>query len=261
MKKRCDLARTQGKRGRAFTLIELLVVIAIIAILAAMLLPALSKAKEKAKRTQCMSQMRQVGLAYNMYNEDSRGELPPAHNVPDFGNEFAPPNFLKVLMPYLGSRADGRTPTRVYACPSLPLSGNVGGGGFPPTAVSDSGLYPNQLVIDRKLSSIRDPAKVIVIQEGSSRTSLFLTEPEPAHQPNIPPLYTQWHTWGDVEKKEWMSNAHEQGGNLIFCDGHAAYSKYKKLTSLDFGLVDLYGKIVPWIASETSSRQEYKPAF
>ena len=79
--------------------------------------------------------------------------------------------------------------------------------------------------------------------------------------PNIPPLYTQWHTWGDVEKKEWMSNAHEQGGNLIFCDGHAAYSKYVKLTSLDFGLLDLQGKVVPWIASETSSRQEHKPAF
>ena len=109
-------SRVQGSRFRvgAFTLIELLVVIAIIAILAALLLPAVAKSKEQGRSAACLSNLRQVGLALQMFTQDNDNKLPVMYDALLSTNNALTTNFATmdlVLSNHLGN-------VRVLLCPS-----------------------------------------------------------------------------------------------------------------------------------------------
>lgn len=105
--------------SRAFTLIELLVVIAIIGLLASLLLPSLARAKEAGKKTSCLNNVRQIGLAYQGFLADNSDRFPAnvtertaPSSTPDTPDARAPYSYRQQLIPYI------RTGTNVFKCPN-----------------------------------------------------------------------------------------------------------------------------------------------
>ena len=245
-KKNLRVAASLGRRG--FTLIELLVVIAVIAILAGLLLPALAKAKEKGRRIGCMNNMRQVGVALQMYEQDTRKLPPKRHPVHDFNHPAAPPNVLNLLISYLGTKPGLLSPA-VYNCPSLKPHPSAA---YAPSAYSSTGLSVNTVPLGRPLSAVPKPSAIILMQEAWSLSLQLWNQPEPndrseeALEGLRPNTYSEWHMYASIYThdsfitryyRENLSNVHDEGGNLVFVDGHAEFRKYRRLRSGDFGLL------------------------
>src|ERR1700691_5664368 len=122
-------------RIRAFTLVELLVVIAIIAILAALLLPVLSKAKERSQTVGCLNNMKQLQLCYQMYVNDNNDYLPPNESLPGEDaswvlgaaqTDVTTTNIQKGLIFHYNQQV------KIYVCPANRLMIPDGSGGTAP---------------------------------------------------------------------------------------------------------------------------------
>jgi prepilin-type N-terminal cleavage/methylation domain-containing protein/prepilin-type processing-associated H-X9-DG protein len=200
---------------RGFTLIELLVVIAIIAILAAILFPVFAKAREKARQSSCLSNTKQICLAFLQYAQDYDERLPGGNSYTGIGPWY------NAIEPYMKNKQVLLCPSHGVYSASTPTSYGVP---WPNVMNDRSGGYPQGC----SLGSIDNPSEC-----------LLFTESEQAVTKN-PTLWvyalkrTPYGTSGDgaafVYNLLPVPGRHNDGNNVAFFDGHSKWIHLSTLT-------------------------------
>ena len=247
------MRRRQMKTDGSFTLIELLVVIAIIAILAAMLMPALERAREQARRATCLANYKQQGLAIISFCMNNDSQLPGHHHLTDRWAKWEIDEEREELWGFTGGH-------QVWFCPSHPGTGNgaewlarQGGGYIPQTMRSEphdwNGVYGHQfhqhahmMVWESNYEQWQradlyywkhyaaDPSKPYFggILPGKNRLNLLDNHSEHTISVEMYPLQGGSNPLGNVSRNggAWRhigQGGGPGGGNLLFADGHVEW--------------------------------------
>ena len=223
----------------AFTLIELLVVIAIIAILASILFPVFAQARAKSRQAACMSNMRQVGTGIMLYTQDNDETLP--------GNTFhqaglgkplgwmtpvdpADPNTHRIwardILPHLKNQ-------QVFVCPqtkprsSEALSGVGTTNEVPAPPGGNTNYLLNGVVASCPLAALTAPADLIFLHEVRNFNRVAQEKPRMVANSNPPAATGFSHAFYD--------SLHNDGANLLFCDGHVKHQRRDQIRYAQFG--------------------------